>query len=560
MADFIMTIEDENVENEIKKIDIQDNEMEDNDKEFLDPSFSFDYEEQQQHPWDLKVAKKGLREDAKYEKHVDDKIKKQLEKKQLQKEKSKQKRKNEENNTGVDLDKEEKEKKKLNKKRKREESDEEIDLDEFDFEDGESEDNGGLKFEDETAESEEEGEEEEEEEDNGDMEFEDETAKSEEGEEEESEEEGEGKVEFEDETEENGDKEEESDEFEQNKGPEDRIVELVKKQFNKSSKDNEYFERLPQIQGTASFEDLKLARPFLKAVGDLGYKVPTPIQSQTIPVALMGKDICGSAVTGSGKTAAFALPILHHLLRTDRRLPAIRAIVLVPTRELAVQCHSTLEKLAKYTDIRCCLVIGGLSNKSQETILRGFPDIVVATPGRLVDHLRNSQSVGLDNVEILVLDEADRYNFKKNTTYDQQLLIDMKYFFRLLELGFTEEVEEIVKYCPKERQTLLFSATMTEEVGRLIKLSLNHPVRIAVDPTHTVADTLTQEFIKVKSNRDEDREAILLGKTNFSFHSFILKKNSFKLYVPELFIQKLSFFSLLNILHTDSNLFLVCLD
>eukprot|EP00741_Cyanophora_paradoxa_P004313 tig00000792_g4187.t1 len=238
-----------------------------------------------------------------------------------------------------------------------------------------------------------------------------------------------------------------------------------------------------------SFSEMHLSRPVLKAIEKQGYSKPTPIQARTIPVALQGRDICGSAVTGSGKTAAFVVPIVERLLHRPKRVAATRVLVLLPTRELAAQCLSVFERFCAFTDIRACLVVGGLSNKVQEANLRARPDIVVATPGRMIDHLRNARSVDLDDVEILVLDEADR----------------------LLEMGFTEEVEEVVQSCPKGRQTLLFSATMTEEVGQLIRLSLNQPVRIAVDPAANVARTLSQEFVRVRKSKEGDREAILLA-------------------------------------------------
>merc|ERR1712130_223869 len=172
-----------------------------------------------------------------------------------------------------------------------------------------------------------------------------------------------------------------------------------------------------------TFSDLRLSRPLLKACKELSFTKPTPIQRRCIPFALAGKDVCGSAHTGSGKTAAFMLPVLEKLLYRSKRIPLIRVLVLTPTRELAAQCHEMTEQLSQFTDIRTCLVVGGLSNKTQETALRSRPDIVVATPGRMIDHLRNAQSITLESVEVLILDEADR----------------------LLDMGFAEEVREIVK-------------------------------------------------------------------------------------------------------------------
>ncbi|VAI21519.1 unnamed protein product [Triticum turgidum subsp. durum] len=220
-----------------------------------------------------------------------------------------------------------------------------------------------------------------------------------------------------------------------------------------------------------SFLELNLSRPLIRACEALGYQKPTPIQAACIPLALTGRDICGSAITGSGKTAAFSLPVLERLLFRPKRVPAIRVLILTPTRELAAQVHSMIEKLAQFTDIRCCLIVGGLPTKAQEVALRSNPDIVVATPGRIVDHLRNSLSVGLEDLAVLILDEADR----------------------LLELGFSVEIGELIRMCPKRRQTMLFSATMTEQIDELVKLSLNKPVRLEADPSLKRPATLTEE-------------------------------------------------------------------
>ncbi|XP_024030297.1 DEAD-box ATP-dependent RNA helicase 28 [Morus notabilis] len=244
-----------------------------------------------------------------------------------------------------------------------------------------------------------------------------------------------------------------------------------------------------------SFLELNLSRPLLRACESLGYVKPTPIQAACIPMALAGRDICGSAITGSGKTAAFALPTLERLLFRPKRIPAIRVLILTPTRELAVQVHSMIDKLSQFTDIRCCLIVGGLPMKVQETALRSMPDIVVATPGRMIDHLRNSISVGLDDLAVLILDEADR----------------------LLELGFNPEIHELVRFCPKRRQTMLFSATMTEEVDELVKLSLNQPVRLSADPSTKRPAKLTEEVVRIRRMREVNREAVLLALCSKTF-------------------------------------------
>ncbi|KAI3724128.1 hypothetical protein L2E82_35895 [Cichorium intybus] len=250
-----------------------------------------------------------------------------------------------------------------------------------------------------------------------------------------------------------------------------------------------------------SFMDLHLSRPLLRACEALGYTKPTPIQAACIPLALTGRDICGSAVTGSGKTAAFALPTLERLLFRPKHRPAIRVLILTPTRELAVQIHSMIGKLAQFiTDIRCCLVLGGLSTKAQESALRSLPDIVVATPGRMIDHLRNSMSVDLDDLAVLILDEADR----------------------LLELGFDAEIRELVRLCPKRRQTMLFSATMTEQVDELIKLLLNKPLRLSADPTTKRPSTLTEEVVRIRRMREGNQEAVLLALCSKTFTSKVI--------------------------------------
>ncbi|KAH8120370.1 P-loop containing nucleoside triphosphate hydrolase protein [Phellopilus nigrolimitatus] len=216
-----------------------------------------------------------------------------------------------------------------------------------------------------------------------------------------------------------------------------------------------------------SFTTMSLSRPLLKAVTALGFSVPTPIQAATVPVALLGKDVVGNAVTGSGKTAAFMIPVLERLMYRERGKgkAAVRCVVLVPTRELGVQCAEVGRKLAAFMDVRISLIVGGLSLKSQESELRTRPDILVATPGRLIDHLRNSPSFALDTLDVLILDEADR----------------------MLSDGFADELKEIIGACPASRQTMLFSATMTDDVDALVRMTLNRPVRLFVDPKRTTA-------------------------------------------------------------------------
>lgn len=240
--------------------------------------------------------------------------------------------------------------------------------------------------------------------------------------------------------------------------------------------------------GDGSFQTMSLSRPILRGLTNVGFTKATPIQSKAIPIALMGKDLVGGAVTGSGKTAAFVVPILERLLYRPKKVPTTRVVILTPTRELAIQCHAVAVKLASHTDIKFCLAVGGLSLKVQEAELRLRPDVVIATPGRFIDHMRNSASFSVETVEILVLDEADR----------------------MLEDGFADELNEILTTMPKSRQTMLFSATMTSSVDKLIRVGMNKPVRVMVDSQRKTVHTLVQEFVRLRPGREEKRMGYLL--------------------------------------------------
>jgi len=244
------------------------------------------------------------------------------------------------------------------------------------------------------------------------------------------------------------------------------------------------------------FSQLTLSRPFLRGIAAMGFTKPTPVQSSVIPVALAGRDICASAQTGSGKTAAFILPILERIYQRSRG--GTKGLILTPTRELAAQCLGMIATISQFTNIQASLIVGGARNvNSQAAELRTRPDIIVATPGRLLDHITNSSGVSLDDIEFLVLDECDR----------------------LLQLGFQEEVHELVKACPSERQTLLFSATLSTKIDELVKLSLKRPVRIKItgkvesdSAEIEVADRLEQEFVRVRSgNEGINRQGMLLA-------------------------------------------------
>ncbi|XP_029200522.2 probable ATP-dependent RNA helicase DDX27 [Acropora millepora] len=284
-------------------------------------------------------------------------------------------------------------------------------------------------------------------------------------------------------------------------GSEESSSEDDEKADKVTEKKKKFFQEPPPQVMHESFSTMNLSRPLLKAINDLGFIHPTPIQASTIPLALLGKDICACAATGTGKTAAYMLPILERLIYRPQNTTVTRVLVLAPTRELAIQVHSVSQALAKHTNIQICLATGGLDSKNQVALLRRGPDIVIATPGRLVDHLHNAPTFSLHTVEIIVLDEADR----------------------MLDENFQDQMEEIIKLSPGGRQTMLFSATMTDEVEELANLSLNQPVRLFVDNNTDVAYNLRQEFVRIRNNRENDRLAIVtaLCSRNFDEHCLI---------------------------------------
>ncbi|KAF9114390.1 nucleolar DEAD-box protein required for synthesis of 60S ribosomal subunit [Mortierella sp. AM989] len=307
-------------------------------------------------------------------------------------------------------------------------------------------------------------------------------------------------AELEDESEEESGSEESSEEEEGGESEEEESEsdddEAEESEFQKERK-KAYFapESDSPVDVAETFATMNLSRPILKGLAQVGFVQPTQIQARTIPVALMGKDICGGAVTGSGKTAAFIVPVLERLLYRSRQTATSRVLILCPTRELAIQCHSVAQKLASFTDITFGLCVGGLSRSAQELQLRTRPDVLIATPGRLIDHILNSRSFTLDHIDILIMDEADR----------------------MLEDGFSAELSEIIKACPQSRQTMLFSATMTDNVDELIRMSLNRPVRLQIDSSNATAARLVQEFVRIRQHREEDRPAVLLALCSRTF-------------------------------------------
>jgi superfamily II DNA/RNA helicase len=239
-------------------------------------------------------------------------------------------------------------------------------------------------------------------------------------------------------------------------------------------------------QDMTTFSDLGLSPEVLKAVTDAGYETPTPIQAQAIPVALTGRDVLGIAQTGTGKTAAFTLPMIDRLAagRAKARMP--RSLVIAPTRELADQVSASFEKYAKGRKLDWALLIGGVSFADQERKLDRGVDVLIATPGRLLDHFERGKLL-LTGVQIMVVDEADR----------------------MLDMGFIPDIERIFKMTPAKKQTLFFSATMPPEITRLTTQFLNDPVRIEASRPATTAENITQYLVRIPSSDPKAKRTAL---------------------------------------------------
>ena len=242
----------------------------------------------------------------------------------------------------------------------------------------------------------------------------------------------------------------------------------------------------PEPAALPTFAELGLAEPILRAVADAGYTHPTPIQAQAIPLARKGRDLIGLAQTGTGKTAAFTLPIVDRLLGGPRRT---RALILTPTRELCVQVEESFQKYGVHSELDVVPVYGGVPLEPQEQKLRNGVDVVVATPGRLLDHLER-QNVVFDELEVLVLDEADR----------------------MLDMGFAPQINRIVSQIPAYRQTLLFSATMPPEVEALARRYLRRPLVVQVGRRSMAANTVTHAVYTVPSEKKSALLTHLLRK------------------------------------------------
>ncbi len=236
------------------------------------------------------------------------------------------------------------------------------------------------------------------------------------------------------------------------------------------------------------FKSLGLSEAVLRGVEAAGYTEPTAIQARAIPVVLAAKDVIGSAQTGTGKTAAFALPVLTRLGQHG----ACRCLVLEPTRELAAQVDTAFRDYGRFTDLRTAVIFGGVGYGAQRDALKRGADIIVATPGRLLD-LMGQGDVNLRDIQILVLDEADR----------------------MLDMGFMPDVRRIIEKCPKQRQTMLFSATVPPEIESLVKWALHHPENISIGERRSPAETVTHAFYPVAATQKFQLLVTLLERTNF---------------------------------------------
>jgi len=219
------------------------------------------------------------------------------------------------------------------------------------------------------------------------------------------------------------------------------------------------------------FHSLNIIEPILKSLQEEGYTTPTPIQAQAIPIVLKGTDLLGCAQTGTGKTAAFAIPILQLLSanHTNEKKRKIRSLIVTPTRELAIQIEESFKNYGRHTNLKCTVIFGGVGQKAQTDALDRGVDILVATPGRLLD-LMNQGFITLKDIEIFVLDEADR----------------------MLDMGFIHDVKKLVAVLPQKRQSLFFSATMPSEIVKLANTILRNPLKVEVTPVSSTADTINQ--------------------------------------------------------------------
>ena len=242
-----------------------------------------------------------------------------------------------------------------------------------------------------------------------------------------------------------------------------------------------------------SFKSLGLSEPLLRAISKKGYETPSPIQAKAIPPVLEGKDVLASAQTGTGKTAGFTLPLLHLLSEnTDQRRRSIRALILTPTRELAAQVHANVKEYSEFLNLRSTVIFGGVNQKPQVATLKQGVDVLVATPGRLID-LENQGLLSLKHVEIFVLDEADR----------------------MLDMGFLRDIERVMKLMPSKRQNLMFSATFSKDIKKLAYSILNNPVQVEATPENTAVEVIEQKVYRVAKGKKTDLIIKLISEGNW---------------------------------------------
>ncbi|SFM79221.1 ATP-dependent RNA helicase RhlE [Algoriella xinjiangensis] len=265
-----------------------------------------------------------------------------------------------------------------------------------------------------------------------------------------------------------------------------------------------------------NFTDLNIIQPILKAIDEAGYTSPTEIQSQSIPLVLEGNDLIGCAQTGTGKTASFAIPILQLLHQKPKQGKIIRTLVLTPTRELAVQINDNFTMYGKNLPIKNTVIFGGVSQNAQVNAIRNGVDVLVATPGRLLD-LMSQGIIKLNQIEILVLDEADR----------------------MLDMGFVNDIKKILKKVPEVRQTLFFSATMPKSIRKFANTILNHPKEINVTPVSSTAETIQQsvyfvektekELLLVKLLKDSNDRTLVFTRTKHGANKLVKKLEKSKI-------------------------------
>ncbi|WP_438349671.1 DEAD/DEAH box helicase [Paenibacillus sp. FA6] len=243
-----------------------------------------------------------------------------------------------------------------------------------------------------------------------------------------------------------------------------------------------------------TFNELNIIPEILRALSKENYTTPTPIQEQAIPAVLAGRDLLGCAQTGTGKTAAFAVPIIQLLSEQQSKPNAgrhIRSLILTPTRELALQISENIKSYSQYTKVSCTAIVGGVSQKVQERALNHGADIIIATPGRLID-LISQKRIDLQHVQIVVLDEADR----------------------MLDMGFIHDVKRIVAKMPNKKQTLFFSATMPPEISKMVKLLLVNPVKVEITPVSSTADRIKQSvYLLATGNKQKQLNHLLQDKS-----------------------------------------------